>query len=116
MQEAKRLSEMSASLGEEVGGNFQIAVNPIHPAYQKLLPLLLAPRCGARTRAGSPCLSPKVNGKTRCRMHGGARGSGAPRGEANGRYNHRNFTCESIQDRAETRALLRLVRETMATL
>ena len=31
----------------------------------------LAPRCGARTRAGTPCGSPSMkNGK--CRMHGGA--------------------------------------------
>ena len=49
-------------------------------------------------------------------MHGGARGSGAPKGQANGRYSHGNFTCEAVQQRAETRALLRLVRETMAAL
>src|ERR1700730_4279898 len=29
-------------------------------------------QCGARTRAGAPCRAPKVAGKTRCRMHGGA--------------------------------------------
>jgi hypothetical protein len=31
----------------------------------------LAPRCGARTRSGCPCLAPAIRGKTRCRMHGG---------------------------------------------
>jgi hypothetical protein len=36
--------------------------------------------CGAKTRSGKPCMSPAVNGKMRCRMHGGAAGSGAPRG------------------------------------
>ncbi len=29
----------------------------------------------------TPCMSPAVRGKRRCRMHGGAAGSGAPRGE-----------------------------------
>jgi hypothetical protein len=33
-------------------------------------------RCGARTRNGTPCQSPAVREKRRCRMHGGARGSG----------------------------------------
>ncbi len=27
--------------------------------------------CGARTRAGNPCLSQSVKGRNRCRMHGG---------------------------------------------
>ncbi|WP_414894364.1 HGGxSTG domain-containing protein [Sphingomonas sp. Root1294] len=44
--------------------------------------LAAAPRCGARTRSGQPCRSPAVNGRRRCRMHGG-KGSGAPRGNAN---------------------------------
>ena len=33
--------------------------------------LALAPRCGARTRAGCACRSPAIRGKLRCRMHGG---------------------------------------------
>ena len=33
--------------------------------------LHLAPRCGARTRAGCPCRAPAIAGKRRCRMHGG---------------------------------------------
>lgn len=38
-----------------------------------------APRCGAKTKRnnGSPCRSPAVRGKNRCRIHGGSRGSGA---------------------------------------
>ena len=35
-------------------------------------------RCGAKTRQGGKCTNPPVTGKTRCRMHGGARGSGRP--------------------------------------
>jgi hypothetical protein len=41
-------------------------------------------RCGARTSRGIPCQSPAVRGKRRCRMHGGAPGSGAPSGRRNG--------------------------------
>ena len=40
-------------------------------------------RCGARTRSGDPCRLPPVTGRRRCRMHGGATGSGAPRGNRN---------------------------------
>jgi hypothetical protein len=38
-----------------------------------------ARRCGARTKSrnGEPCLCPAIKGKTRCRVHGGAKGSGA---------------------------------------
>src|SRR5262245_844811 len=39
--------------------------------------------CGARRRDGSPCVSPPVPGKRRCRIHGGAPGSGAPKGNRN---------------------------------
>ncbi|HVQ80211.1 MAG TPA: HGGxSTG domain-containing protein, partial [Pseudolabrys sp.] len=41
-------------------------------------PMLSSPRCGARNRRGGFCRSPAVSGKRRCRMHGGAPGSGAP--------------------------------------
>ncbi|WP_349775530.1 HGGxSTG domain-containing protein [Methylocystis echinoides] len=41
-------------------------------------PMLMSPRCGAKTRAGTPCQSPAIaNG--RCRMHGGTN-PGAPKG------------------------------------
>lgn len=38
-----------------------------------------APRCGAKTKRnnGAPCMAPAVRGKQRCRIHGGAKGSGA---------------------------------------
>lgn len=39
--------------------------------------------CGAKTRSGQPCKSAPVKGKKRCRMHGGAQGSGAPMGNQN---------------------------------
>ncbi len=39
-------------------------------------------------------------------MHGGAKGSGAPKGKDNGRYQRGMFTCEAIQRRREIRALI----------
>jgi hypothetical protein len=46
-------------------------------------PMMSSLRCGAKTRSGKPCRSPAVNGKKRCRRHGGAPGSRAPRGNKN---------------------------------
>lgn len=80
--------------------------NPMHPAIRKVIPLFQAPRCGAKARAGAPCQSPAVRGKRRCRMHGGSSGSGAPKGERNGRYRHGRFTCEALEERRKTRALM----------
>lgn len=40
-------------------------------------------RCGANTRDGTSCEAPAVGGEGRCRMHGGAEGSGAPEGSQN---------------------------------
>ena len=40
--------------------------------WRTTLPLAQScPRCGARTRAGTPCQSPAM-GNGQCRMHGGA--------------------------------------------
>ena len=56
-------------------------------------------RHAARTRRGRPCQSPAVAGKARCRMHGGAAGSGAPKGKRNGKYRHGGFTTDAIDER-----------------
>lgn len=69
-------------------------------------PMHNAPRCGARTRSGSPCKAPAMpNG--RCRMHGGKSLSGA----AHGRYTHGNFTREALERRKALNALLRQARQ-----
>lgn len=47
---------------------------------RRLANLAKAPRCGAKTRAGVPCRQAAVLGRRRCRMHGGAKGSGGPAG------------------------------------
>lgn len=46
-------------------------------------PMRQSARCGAKTRQGTPCQAPAVSGKKRCRMHGGAYGSGAQHGNQN---------------------------------
>jgi glucans biosynthesis protein len=73
-------------------------------------------QCGARTRFGAPCRAPKVAGKKRCRMHGGASGSGAPKGERNGNWRHGRFTCEAIAERQAARGVLRSARDMLTAL
>lgn len=78
-------------------------------------PMLASQRCGARTRSGRPCKSPSVRGKRRCRMHGGASGSGAPRGNKNA-LKSGLYTREAIVERKAVRDLLRQSRELMLRL
>ncbi|WP_283205836.1 hypothetical protein [Methylobacterium cerastii] len=52
-----------------------------------------------------------MEGKKRCRMHGGAHGSGAPRGERNGAYRHGMRTHEMTELRREVRELTRISRQ-----
>jgi len=72
-------------------------------------------QCGARTRAGKPCRSPAVRGKRRCRMHGGARGSGAPIGNKNA-FRHGLYSGEAIALRRIVSELIRTARDTVAKL
>jgi uncharacterized protein YjcR len=72
-------------------------------------PMLSSLRCGAKTRSSKPCRSPAVCGKKRCRMHGGAPGSGAPRGNKNA-LKHGLYTREAIDERRQLRALMRQSR------
>ena len=68
-------------------------------------PMQASPRCGARTRNGKTCRAPALRGKTRCRMHGGAAGSGAPFGNGNA-VKHGFFTSEAIDERRFVRTVL----------
>jgi hypothetical protein len=68
-------------------------------------PMLASPRCGAKTRTSGACRSPAVHGKKRCRMHGGAPGSGAPKANQNARK-HGLFAGEAIAERRQIRVLL----------
>jgi glucans biosynthesis protein len=75
-------------------------------------PMLASPRCGARTRAGKPCSAPAVEGRTRCRMHGGAPESGAPTGNRNA-VKHGLYTKAAIEERKQLRTLMRDARKLM---
>ena len=68
-------------------------------------PMLASLRCGAKTRRGGVCRSPAVRGKKRCRMHGGAQESGAPRANQNARK-HGLFTRGAIEERRRIEALI----------
>lgn len=71
-----------------------------------------APRCGARTRSGAACMAPAAHGKGRCRMHGGALGSGAPLGNRNA-WKHGFWSGVSGEERQGLRALLREAKMTL---
>lgn len=68
-------------------------------------PMQASQRCGAQTRNGEPCRAPALRGKTRCRMHGGAAGSGAPFGNGNA-VKHGFFTRDAIEERKFVRTVL----------
>lgn len=59
---------------------------------------------------GQACMSPAVSGKKRCRMHGGAPGSGAPPGNKNA-LKLGLFTREAIEERRQLRDLMRSARQ-----
>jgi hypothetical protein len=75
-------------------------------------PMLSSLRCGAKTRSGRPCRSPSVHGKKLCRMHGGALGSGAPRGNKNA-LNHGRYTRGVIAERGHIQELVRQARRVL---
>jgi len=48
--------------------------------------------------------------KGRCRLHGGARGSGGPPGKRNGQYRHGERTKAAIAEQPKFNALLKILR------
>ena len=76
-------------------------------------PMLASRRCGAKTRASGACRAPAGPGRKRCRMHGGARGSGAPRANQNA-WKHGRFTGDAISERRQIQALLVDARKLLA--
>jgi uncharacterized protein YjcR len=73
-------------------------------------PMLTSPRCAARTRRGAECRAPAVSGRKRCRMHGGAYGSGAPNGNQNA-LKHGAYTKEAFRQRAQIAEMVAQVQE-----
>ena len=82
--------------------------NLTNDPVQRRWAMHLSPRCGARTRGGSPCRSPAVRGKHRCRMHGAW--AGPPRGNRNA-LKHGQRTAEAVAWRRRARELLAEARE-----
>lgn len=67
---------------------------------------ILRPKCLAKTRHDSLCQTSPVNGKKRCRMHGGAKDSGAALGNKNA-FKHGRYSAEMIQLTRETNQMMR---------
>jgi hypothetical protein len=86
--------------------------DPIRQAdiERRLANLAKAPRCGAKTRSGHRCRQAAVRGRSRCRMHGGAKGSGGPRGDRNGRFANGLHTRAAKATRKVIRARVREIK------
>jgi hypothetical protein len=91
------------------GGERGMRDDPVHLAHEPEQ-LRLAARCGARTRSGGPCRSPAVTGRRRCRMHGGAPGSGGPKGPRTATTGMAGTPAEAIASRRWLRQFTRDVR------
>jgi hypothetical protein len=88
------------------GGRRNSEINPMDQSEAtRLRRLRQAPRCGARTRSGTPCQRPALRGRKRCRLHGGL-SPGAPRGEKNGNFKTGDWTLDAIEERKWLRSLL----------
>jgi hypothetical protein len=85
------------------------------PENPKLSRLNQAPRCHARNRRGTPCQSPAMTGRARCRFHGGADGIGAPPGNQNA-FKHGRYSAEAIAQRREVAVLLRACRDQLGAM
>lgn len=74
----------------------------------------LAPRCGAqlRGRPGCHCRAPCVRGRTRCRLHGGAHGSGGQPGNRNA-FVHGRYGRGARMARLVTAAALKTIAAVM---
>jgi len=72
------------------------------PRKAPRIPKHKRPRCGAKTRKGTPCKAPAVSGSNRCRLHGGL--STGPRTEEG-----RDAIAESTRRRAVLADLVELV-------
>ena len=66
--------------------------------------------CGAKTRSGTPCTSKAEEGKRRCRIHGGAKGSGGQLGNKNA-FKHGYYCQESIAQRSQIHKLIQDYRK-----
>jgi hypothetical protein len=106
-QQSITVKHVTVNADNAIVGDVNQAPGEAHRPKSRDNPMLLdmqsSPRCGAKTRKGSPCQSPAMpNG--RCRMHGGP-SPGAPRGNKNA-LKHGLYTAEAIA----LRRLLAVIR------
>ncbi len=73
-------------------------------------PMRASRRSGARTRKGTPSQAPAVSAKARCRMHGGAKGTGAPIGNTNA-LKHGMYTRAALEQQRALRQFMREMEE-----
>jgi hypothetical protein len=78
-------------------------------------PAAPADSCGARLRDGSLCARPPVEGRRRCRSHGCAPRTGAPKGNSNA-LKHGRFTATAIAGGRRLDAFIRECQETLRQL
>lgn len=71
-------------------------------------PFAAMPRCGAKTRSGTPRKRIGSARNGRCILHGGR--AGAPSGQRSGSWRHGNYTAEAQTHRRHSRKLLRDMR------
>ena len=87
---------------------------PVRVKLRRVNANLATPKCGARTRTGTPCQRPPIRGRTRCRLHGGL-SPGAPRGAKNGNFRNGDWTAEAIEERKWLRSLVQSFAKTGTT-
>ncbi len=63
--------------------------------------------CGAQTRAGNPCKKPPIQGRKRCRLHGGL----SPKGADHWNFQHGRCTLESRKQTVEGNAYIKQLEE-----
>jgi len=98
--------EIPAGSRSAGGGQQKLGSNPMNQSVEaRLGNLRRAARCGAKTRAGSPCQCPAIRGRRRCRLYGGL-SPGAPRGSKNGNFKNGNWTAEAVAERRWLRSLV----------
>ena len=68
--------------------------------------------CGARTRSGNPCQKPPLQGKTRCRLHGGMSLSG----KDHPNFKHGHCTKESRRQTADGNAYVKFLESLLIRL
>jgi len=101
------------------GGQSESSDNPTRSHHWRigLAVARACPRCGARTRRGTPCQGLAVRNSRRCRMHGGT-ALGAPPGPKHGMWKHGRRSSAVIERRriaaTEGRMVRAMIRELKA--